>query len=94
MLAPAALAAMSTEAGVKVFCRFRPFNKREIALGADKGLELEFTPNGVKFANAGRQYQVGPRTPPRWAGAERSPVSRGCACARRAILDMHIARGA
>ena len=32
---------MSGEAGVKVFCRFRPFNKREIELGADKAVDFQ-----------------------------------------------------
>eukprot|EP01050_Picozoa_sp_SAG11_P000819 SAG11_NODE_30_length_23132_cov_22.413277_7_plen_257_part_00 len=32
---------------VRVFCRFRPFNKREIALGADKGVDLTIKCDGV-----------------------------------------------
>ena len=45
------------EAGVKVFCRFRPFNKREIDLGADKGVDFEFSPGGVKIEAEGRKYE-------------------------------------
>ena len=44
------------EAGVKVFCRFRPFNKREIELGADKALDFKFTPTACKLEEGGRKY--------------------------------------
>ena len=47
---------MSEMAGVKVFCRFRPFNKREIALGADKAVDFVFSPSGVSLTNQGRKY--------------------------------------
>lgn len=45
---------MSGEAGVKVFCRFRPFNKREIELGADKAVDFKFTPNSCKLEEGTR----------------------------------------
>ena len=48
---------MSGEAGVKVFCRFRPFNKREIELGADKAVDFQFTPNSCKLEEGGRKYE-------------------------------------
>eukprot|EP01052_Picozoa_sp_SAG31_P042440 SAG31_NODE_6736_length_1905_cov_1.909745_2_plen_91_part_00 len=48
---------MAEAAGVKVFCRFRPFNKREIALGADKAVDFVFSPNGVSLTNQGRKYE-------------------------------------
>ena len=48
---------MAESAGVKVFCRFRPFNKREIGLGANKGLRLDLSAEHVKFeAEGGRSY--------------------------------------
>jgi hypothetical protein len=47
---------MSGEAGVKVFCRFRPFNKREIELGADKAVDFKFTPNSCKLEEGTRAF--------------------------------------
>ena len=37
---------------VKVFCRFRPFNKREIELGADKAVELIIKPGYISIGDA------------------------------------------
>jgi hypothetical protein len=37
---------------VKVFCRFRPFNKREIAIGADKGVNLQIKPGYISIGDA------------------------------------------
>ena len=36
---------------VKVFCRFRPFNKREIELGADKAVELVIKPGYISIGD-------------------------------------------
>ena len=48
---------MSGEAGVKVFCRFRPFNKREIELGADKAVDFKFTPNSCKLEEGTKVFR-------------------------------------
>ena len=40
---------MSDISGVRVFCRFRPFNQREIALGEDQKLELEILPGKIEI---------------------------------------------
>ena len=44
------------DAGVKVFCRFRPFNKREIELGADKAVDFRFEPGCIKIEGE-RKYE-------------------------------------
>lgn len=40
-------------------CRFRPFNKREIALGEDKAVKIEMEPEGISLADpsTGRDYK-------------------------------------
>ena len=43
---------MSESDGVKVFCRFRPFNAREIKIGADKGVELIIKPGAISIGDA------------------------------------------
>lgn len=40
---------MADSCNVRVFCRFRPFNKREIALGADQGVEINLRPGQVEL---------------------------------------------
>ncbi len=36
---------------------FRPFNKREIELGADKAVNFQFTPNSCRLEEGGRKYE-------------------------------------
>ena len=43
---------MSGGAGVKVFCRFRPFNKREIELGADKAVDFKVSASAARPLSA------------------------------------------
>jgi kinesin family protein 5 len=43
---------MSESDSVKVFCRFRPFNAREIELGADQGVELIIKPGAISIGDA------------------------------------------
>ena len=40
---------MADSCNVRVFCRFRPFNRRELALGADKGVEINLKPGQVEL---------------------------------------------
>jgi kinesin family protein 5 len=43
---------MADDNSVKVFCRFRPFNRREIQLGADQGVELIIKPGAISIGDA------------------------------------------
>jgi kinesin family protein 5 len=54
--APSCQRRMSETAGVKVFCRFRPFNRRERDLGADKAVDFQFSPGQLQFTGEGRKY--------------------------------------
>ena len=36
---------------VRVFCRFRPFNKREIALGADQALKIDIKADSITITD-------------------------------------------
>ena len=40
---------MSDSCSVRVYCRFRPFNAREIALGEDQKLELDILPGKIEI---------------------------------------------
>ena len=39
--------AMSDSCNVKVYCRFRPFNDRELAIGADQNVDLDIQPGKI-----------------------------------------------
>ena len=47
-----------SDMNVRVFCTLRPFNKREIELGADKALDLTIKGSGVAIADpsTGRKH--------------------------------------
>ena len=47
----AARGAMAESECVRVFCRFRPFNKREIALGADQALKIDIKAESITITD-------------------------------------------